>query len=562
MCNRETNSQAAQLAGPTSIVKVPSQKLRHILLLLLAIYFLFFFRIGARDLWTPDEPRYAQVAREMLHSGDWVVPHLNDEVYPEKPPLYFWLVAVFSKPFGDVTETTARLPSAVSAAILVLLTYWLGLRMTGEREGFWGALILTTSVQFVWVGRMGVLDALLSLCIVAALAAFYAGYAGKRAWLYFLGFVFLVPAVLTKGPVGIAAPVVVMVVFLLVELHLRKEGAGGELAWFGAAAVIGLAITGLAIGPWWHAAFERSGGDYGSSAILLKQTLGRMFESYSHRQPFYYYFVETLWQFLPWTAFVPLALWSLRRNGNLRERLGLRFLVVWFLSVFVFFSLVSGKRSQYILPLFPAGALLMGWAFNSEKPEEGQLRERRKFAVPLLLLVLAAGGGLIALVAAAYLYFRDFLWMTAAGVFFAALIVPMLVMFLHRKPPRTALACVAVLTILTGTVFFGYLAPLIDSHKSARSFCNTVLSAVDENDPLYFVGMYRPNIHFYMRRSMPRLDTLTEVTDLLEEIDEVFLVLSFRKRDMLDFGPTFRIKEVAHARVGSRHVLCVSVRRM
>ncbi len=94
----------------------------HIMLLLAACFFLFFFRMGARDLWTPDEPRYAQVAREMLETGEWLVPHLNGIVYTEKPPLYFWLIALASKPFGDLsfvcratTEQDYRLQASASA---------------------------------------------------------------------------------------------------------------------------------------------------------------------------------------------------------------------------------------------------------------------------------------------------------------------------------------------------------------------------------------------------------------------------------------------------------------
>jgi len=264
--------ETASVSGPRgdSASSPKSAFSRHALILLCACFFLFFFRMGARDLWNPDEPRYAQVAREMMETGEWVVPHLNGEVYTEKPPLYFWLIALISKPFGDVSEVTARFPSSACATIVILLTYFLGTKMLGRREAFIGAAVMATSAQFVWIGRVGALDMLFTLSILAAMAVFYVAYAGKRPLLYVAGFAFLIPGVMTKGPVGIALPLVVMLAFLLTEVFLGKEGAKKQLAWFAVSTVVGLATIALVVVPWWREAHERSGGAYGSMSILIK----------------------------------------------------------------------------------------------------------------------------------------------------------------------------------------------------------------------------------------------------------------------------------------------------
>ncbi len=529
--------------------------------LLSICYVLFFFRIGARDLWNPDEPRYAQVAREMLETGEWVVPHLNGDVYPEKPPLYFWLVALLSKPAGDVTEVTARLPSAISATLIVLLTFLVGSKMLGRREAFAGALILATSAQFFWLGRDGVIDLLLTLFILGALIAFYVGYADRRPLLYVAGFVFLVPAALSKGPVGIAVPVVVMLAFLLTEIFLRKDGARRQLGWFALATVVGLVIIAVFVVPWWRAAYERSGGAYGSLAILAKQTEGRILQSYSHRRPFHYYFGEILWEFLPWIVFFPLAAYAVRRKGNIRENRGLRFLVVWFLSVFVFFSLISGKRSQYLAPLLPAGGLILGWALTNSNPDEGRLRERREFSIPLIALLVLAVVGLVVIEVGAYRYVRDYIWFASAGVLASVLALAVLCRQCLDRPPRAALAWVVAATVLTVAVVFGVVNPVADAFKSAQPFCNKVLASVKQGDGLFFFNYYKPNVHYYMHRRMPNLTSNEEVKEALDHSPRVFLVEEWGRRSLLDLGPSYEVEDVTRAQIGSRDVLCVLVRR-
>jgi len=532
----------------------------HILLLLSACFFLFFFRMGARDLWNPDEPRYAQVAREMLETGEYVVPHLNGQVYTEKPPLYFWLIALISKPFGDVNEVTARLPSALAATLIVLLTYFLGMKMFGRREAFIGAAVMATSAQFFSIGRVGALDMVVALSVLAALAVFYVAYVDKRPVLYSGGFALLVPGVMTKGPVALAVPLVVMLAFLILEIILRKEGAAKQLCWFAVSTVAGLAIVALIVVPWWLEAHERSGGVYGSLSILVKQTGGRMLKSYSHQRPFHYYFGEILWQYLPWTVFFPLTAYAIRKKGDLRENLALRFLLVWFLGVFIFFTCISGKRGQYLLPLFPASGLILGWALTVSNPFEGRLKRRIAFSIPLLALALISIGGLVALVVGAYLKAPEHLSTALIAVFAAGVCLAILVRQCLSRPPVVALACVAVVTVLVVSILFGYIGPVADKYKSARPFCEEIIAAAEEDDAVHFFGFYRPNIHYYLHRTIPYLESGEQVLAALDRSPRVFLILQQKERRTLEeiasvYG--LEIKEFTRVRIGSRDIICV-----
>ncbi|MCX8011575.1 MAG: glycosyltransferase family 39 protein, partial [Desulfobacterota bacterium] len=137
----------------------------NVLFLLVMASLVFFINLNGWDLWNPDEPRYAQVAKEMRETGEWILPHLNSEVYPEKPPLFFWLIAFFSFFTGEVNEISARLPSAISALGCILLTLFLGKKLFNLKVGFFSALALLTSVEFFWLGRRANIDMTLTLWI-------------------------------------------------------------------------------------------------------------------------------------------------------------------------------------------------------------------------------------------------------------------------------------------------------------------------------------------------------------------------------------------------------------
>ncbi|GAB4331732.1 MAG: hypothetical protein Kow0099_03170 [Candidatus Abyssubacteria bacterium] len=544
------------------ILRIGKQRtLIHLFILLVVCYFVFFFRIGAHDLWNPDEPRYAQVAREMLESGDWIVPHLNGKIYTEKPPLYFWLVALVSKPFGDVNETTARLPSAIATTLVVLLTYLFGNKLLGRQEAFWGALITATSAQFFTIGRSGVMDSLLTLFILAALMTFYVAYVHRRGLLYAPGFLFLAPAALSKGPVGVAVPLFIMLAFLFTELMLHKKEAGANLASFGLWAVLGVTLVALLIMPWWQAAYERSGGVYGSLSILTRQTVGRMHDSYSHNRPFYYYFVEILWLFLPWTVLSPLAGHAIKNAGNLKENTALRFLLIWFLSVFLLFTLISGKRAKYILPLGPAGALLLGWAIANSHPGEGTLKDRRGFRISILSLIILCFVGLAVLVVGSHLQFPQNFSMVLFLVVFSSIILLIGYKKSLEQPPVFALIFISAISIAMIAGAYGFVAPVIDKYKSARPFCDNILAAMTENDELCFYQFYRPNIHYYMHREVPVLQTEDEVINKLTESKRVFLIFQWKQRTALKLAPSYVTKQIVRSKVGDRDMLCVEIKR-
>jgi 4-amino-4-deoxy-L-arabinose transferase and related glycosyltransferases of PMT family len=163
----------------------------NVVVLVVLALLIFFLNLNGWDLWNPDEPRYAQVAQETRATGEWTLPHLNSEIYAEKPPLFFWLIAFFSFFTGGVDEISARLPSACAALGCIMLTFFIGKRLFDQKAGFFAALVLLTSTQFFWMGRRGNIDMTLSFWVILALTFFFLGLQGekKSRFFYFIPYV-------------------------------------------------------------------------------------------------------------------------------------------------------------------------------------------------------------------------------------------------------------------------------------------------------------------------------------------------------------------------------------
>ncbi|MEI6125857.1 MAG: glycosyltransferase family 39 protein [Pseudomonadota bacterium] len=350
--------------------------------------------LGGWDLGGADEPRYAQIAREMLETGQYILPHINAETYPDKPPFLFWLISLAAKPFGDVTAFPARLPSVLAGLGSLVLVYFFAKKMYGPRTGLLAAAILFTSKEFFTTCLSVHFDLLLTFWTTLSLLLFYHGYVraegGKKYFI--LSYVSMGLALFTKGPVGFVVPLIAIALFLITKKEFRSFTAI-EL---GKGALI---IPGI-LALWLIPACIIGGSDY-TQNILLKQTFGRTVNSFAHKAPFYYYMLQFPLDFLPWTVFIPGACIYFWKNK--REKLDILFPLVWFAGTFLLFSLVSGKRALYLLPLYPAAAIIMAkfWEDVIKTGAAGGGAMQKKFiTIPSYLLFGAAtAGGVGAIIA-------------------------------------------------------------------------------------------------------------------------------------------------------------------
>jgi len=272
--------------------------------------FLFLPGLGGYDLWAPDEPRFGQVAREMLASGNWIVPHVNNQVYTDKPPLYFWLIALLALlQGGEVSAFIGRLPSAVAGIGGVLATFAIGRRLYGRRAGALAGIVLAVSVIYLHQARNAQLDMLMSAFVFLAMWGFVVCWqsdaprpaAAATFWAA------MALGTLSKGPPAFIVALGAVLVFLGVRREMRLFKRLYPLRGFLLFAAIVLA---------WLVPMNRMIPKAQAEDLLLGQTIVRFFAADHHEQPFWFFLQSIPHQFLPWIVFLPSA--EARRTGAAR----------------------------------------------------------------------------------------------------------------------------------------------------------------------------------------------------------------------------------------------------
>lgn len=322
-------------------------------ILLLVFGVAFFQFLGRIPLVDPDEGRYAEIPREMLERGDFITPMLNYVKFFDKPPLHYWLSALSFTVFGR-NEFAARFTGAAMGLLTVLLTYHVGRRLFGRREGLLAALILGTSTGFLVQARINFTDMTLTCTLSAALAFFILAVRegeARKGLYYHLFYLFAALAVLAKGLIGIVFPGAVIFLYLLFtrRLQLLKEMR----------LMTGIPLFLLVCAPWFILVSLRNPEFAGF--FFIQEHFKRFTTTVHHRnQGFWFYVPVLLGTMLPWSFFIPVSLsgiWRERHTPGGDIRL---YLFIWAVFIFLFFSISDSQLVTYILPVFPPLALLMG----------------------------------------------------------------------------------------------------------------------------------------------------------------------------------------------------------
>ena len=364
----------------------------YFLSLMVCAALLFLVGLGYRHLWGSDEPRVAGIAAEMGRSGDLVVPRLSGEPFLEKPPLYFWAASATFNLLGENTYT-ARLPSALAAICGVALVFLLARSMGfSALTAFISAFILASSTGYWDIGRKCIIDMMLCLFTTCAVVCFFqASRSSPRRRLWYAGFgLSLSCAVMTKGLVGLAIPLSSLSIWLVLEKNFSFR------AWALLSIASVLCLIPAAIWIWflhnnlgWDAVYE----------VVWANNFGRFTGTHrSHIKPFYFYIICFPKHFFPWVLFLPLALIFHLRKIRERKAEGVSlFFIAWLVVPFILLSISAGKRGLYLLPLYPAAALLVGTAVGSIL--EDRKTPTRWFSVPsailagaIILVSLSFGG--------------------------------------------------------------------------------------------------------------------------------------------------------------------------
>jgi 4-amino-4-deoxy-L-arabinose transferase-like glycosyltransferase len=327
----------------------------HLIILILAAGLLFFGRLGC-PLQEPEEPRYAEIPRQMLAHGSFAVPVLHGLPYYDKPPLLYWLIMASYSLFG-VHDWAARLVSCAAGFATVLVTYFWGRQTVGPRAAFAAAMILSLSARFVYLGRLLTMNSLLCLWVVAALALAHTAIRdGRLRWSWWLlSAACCALGLLSKGPVTLA---LVLVPVLAMQILDRQSWRPAFRAW--------LAYVALALGlacPW-YAAVAAIDPDF-LGYFFWKHNVVRYVAPFDHAKPFWYYLPELFLGMLPWSLLIPvLKLLARRSAASIKWPRALRFFLIASLWCLLFYSTAGSKRAAYILPAMPPLALALGTSLD------------------------------------------------------------------------------------------------------------------------------------------------------------------------------------------------------
>jgi 4-amino-4-deoxy-L-arabinose transferase-like glycosyltransferase len=462
--------------------------------------------LGVTDFWPPDEPRAGAIAEEMrsfVHG--WrglVVPHLNGEVYTQKPPLFYWLAALSGAPFGHVSEAAARFPSAVAGLLTVVLVCYLGRTLFQPRVGALAGVLVLSVPSFVLLARSARLDALLTLFVMGAFAAAWRldrGLGSERANRMLLHAAMGL-GVLTKGPVAILFPTLGLVAFLAWERRLAGLrrfvspatlllSLGPGLAW--AAAAVALAPSGFAADAF---------GD---------NLAGRFFAGSSHARPWWFYLERFPAGVLPLTLLFPLAGLRFRALARDPSEAGAlrawRFLLAPIGTALVFLSLSAGKRGVYLAPIEPIVALLSAEALASWL-ETGRASER-------------------------------FAW-------------------LRGDPPLAAARALLVAVVVLQGVWLWVVQPALDARNSPRAVAEAAAGATPVESA---IGLFRHEpligpLRYYGRRPVRPLDDAEEVRRFFAQGGRAVVV---EDEDLAALADGARHPVLARERIRQRRMLVI-----
>jgi 4-amino-4-deoxy-L-arabinose transferase-like glycosyltransferase len=462
--------------------------------------------IGLRYPWPADEPRFAQVAREMVESGQWLFPTRGGEPYPDKPPVFMWLSAAAFALIGHI-KLSFLLPSALAAVGTLLLVHDIGRRLWGREVALAAVLVLVFTPQFLLQGKAGQIDALVCFWITLGcyglLRHFFTG--PHWGW-YFTAWAAMALGIMTKG-VGFLP----LLMLLPLALWVKNPTAGVEKVWrwrLAAGLLVMLAVIALWLGPMlWQV---RSHGTDEMVAyrdnILFRQTGERFVNAWHHVKPWHYFFTQaipTVWFPLP----VLLLVFFKPLVALLREDRRARVLLAWVGLVLLFFSISSGKREVYMFPALPMLALVVGVLWTRVRGGVAAGRTGAFFQGFLYLLALAlAGLGVTLRVAPDKLLrkapdYAELIATLSTPLMAMGVSLLVLLVLIRRKDLLVRLAA----TSLTLWVFVALLVwPRVDPYRTPQDMMEQVeqkLPPQSELALLYFKEQFllfshRPLTHF------------------------------------------------------------------
>lgn len=468
--------------------------------------FLFSWSIFHSDL-SKREAREGVPVVNMMRGGNLWLPQINPQQLRTKPPLFYWSGLLSSKILGEVDEVSLRIPSVLAGIGTVFLTTLLGMRQFSPVIGCLSGLIIATCWRFSYLGSHARIDMLFTFFITLAFVALWELTCREKqnTSLKWLAGIATGLAVLTKGPLGWLFPLLAIFFFSRVNKIFRVPWAHLLL--------LPLGMAGL----WLVFGLIDGGKEFAS--MIHQETVGRVSGSNAiqiHHKPFFYYFPQILGGMAPWSLFLPFAIWH--GVKNLRQNISWKFCAIALATLFIFLSFFPGKRGDYLLPLYPMGAVMLAVFFSRFDSREINLGiSIPTWIIMALMAVLALILAFSALLPKLDFHsFSDFLnsrdrWMAQLlydkhrphGLFLAMGAGGMLIFSQYLRKALHKFSGITITGLIAGWAFLLFLAVhgpaarVVNEYNSFRPFAEEI-KQVSANRPLFNYGKPREDLLYYL----------------------------------------------------------------
>ena len=511
--------------------------------------FLFSWSIFHSDL-SKREAREGVPVVNMMRGGNLWLPQITPEQLRTKPPLFYWSGLLSSKFLGGVDEISLRIPSVLAGVGTVFLTTLLGMRQFSPVIGCLAGLIITTCWRFAYLGSHARIDMLFTFFITLAFVALWElTRNGKQdRWLKWLAGIAVGLAVLTKGPLGWLFPLLAIFIFS----RISKTGSVPWLYLFW----LPLGMAGLWL------AFGLIDGGKEFSTMIYQETLGRISGSETiqiHRKPVFYYIPQILGGMAPWSLFLPFAIW----HGMKHRDIPWKFCAIALATLFIFLSLYPGKRGDYLLPLYPMGAIILAVFFARFSSANSDINRGMSFPAWTIMgtmMVLALVLILAALLPqlnfdsfSAFLNSRD-RWMAQllydrhrpSGLLLAMGAWGMLIFSQYIREALHKFSGIKMTGLIAGWAFLLFLgihgpaARIVNEHTSFRPFAEKI-KQIAGNRPLLNYGKAREDLRYYLDLPVKEVFSGSAFQELSERHNAVLLIKKSQSQALLENFPEQKI---------------------
>lgn len=544
----DTRSSAPAVILPASAKRFDWSLLLQFTAVFSVACFVLFDGLGNFPLFNPDEALYAEPAREMLESGEYITTYLNYVVRFTKPPLCIWAMAGCFQIFG-VTEFAARFFGAACGAILVGMTYLFLNRFAGRRSAVIAAIALLTAPLFYGTSREAITDAPLSLFMACGFMGFYAFLkTGRTFWLW-TAYVLLGLAVMTKGPVAVVLPVMVLGVFHTLKGDLFK-------ALWSYRPIVGALIVGAIALPWFVTEIVVTKGAYFQEFIMRENFQRFTSVVDAHKHGWWYHVAAMFGGFFPWSVFLPCAVarsiapivqavkqgvgYGPRLVGTLERTLKsltlrqelLLYSLCWAGVTLVFFSSSVSKLLPYTLPAFPAIAILVALEIDSAL----QNKEKLRLLVPMGLLacifgaaILIANWALTHLSGAPPGLSKPVLAFAA----FESVIALVSLLLMRFWKPHVGIALFCGLFTVSVVHFSSQIIPVLSQHWEGPIPAFAHYAALSD-EPIVIFGTRKPGFPFYAKRKVYNAPDMHYLTEHLDSMKSAYILSKVKTKGFME----------------------------